>query len=120
MYKLNIGRKGLLKAAEDEKGVDIGAGIFNAVLKAFSGDDERAIKMTPKDHINRMMGLVINCKKKSVEELTEEEKFALCFFHGCEIDFHSYNEVFQAYIPRTKYPCAITKDKDGFHVIEGR
>lgn len=113
MAILHVSKKGLLNSEEKEI-------VGDSVTGSYYEYGTKACDMGAKDHINRMMKLVIECKGKPVEELTEEEKFSLCFFHGCEIDFWHFNEVMQAYIPRTKYPCAITKYKDGFHVIEGR
>jgi len=92
----------------------------NKIVSLLEAFPESESQLSAKQHMNRMLKLVRDCHEKELDDLTEDEKFALCFFSGCEIDYMHFNESTQSFIPITKYPCGIQKIYGKFVVFESR
>lgn len=54
---------------------------------------------------------------KEVAELTNDEKFAICFVSGCEIE---WTDASGGLHPKTKYPCGIWKEGPYFRVLQNK
>ena len=123
MYEIEIGKKGLLESAKKEEGCDIGAGIVSklndCIYEAFDLESaENIAHQTATRRLEKLRNDYKNCQDKEVEDLTEDEKFALCFFAGVEIDWMHLNETYMSYVPTTRNPVGIAKIDGKFQVYD--